>query len=79
MSDHKVHMDDISHDEGTPLRRQLTTVTLTAEQFESLYLQPRDPRMSESYTRQFGNPTPLYVQQPPSRPLLNIACCPIAD
>lgn len=62
MSDHKVNMDDDTHhDEGAPLHRQLTTVTLTAKQFESLYLQPRDPRMEERYTRQFGNPTPLCV------------------
>ncbi|KZS90388.1 hypothetical protein SISNIDRAFT_415516 [Sistotremastrum niveocremeum HHB9708] len=51
--------DDTHHDEGAPLHRQLTTVTLTAKQFESLYLQPRDPRMEERYTRQFGNPTPF--------------------
>lgn len=35
-----------------------TSVTLTAEQFEKLYLNPLKGRQSEQ-TRKFGNPTPL--------------------
>ena len=40
--------------------RQLTTVTLTAEQFESLYMQPRTSGSTWLVGR-VGNPTPLYV------------------
>ncbi|KZS88510.1 hypothetical protein SISNIDRAFT_459741 [Sistotremastrum niveocremeum HHB9708] len=58
MNDHK---HDIEHHDDTGLRRQMTTITLSNEQFESLYLQPRDPRMDSSNSRRFGNPTPLGV------------------
>jgi len=39
------------------LRKTLTTVTLTPEQFESLYLQPRDARRHYPLSRTFGNPS----------------------
>ena len=59
MSDQK-HNDyeHISH--GNQLPRQLTTVTLTAEQFESLYLQPRSSAGAQNaLVGKVGNPTPL--------------------
>ncbi|EJD05917.1 uncharacterized protein FOMMEDRAFT_26712 [Fomitiporia mediterranea MF3/22] len=61
MSDTK-HGDfeHISH--GNQLPRQLTTVTLTAEQFESLYLQPRNSAGTKNaLVGKVGNPTPLGV------------------
>jgi len=62
MSDSK-HQDfeHISDTSQNRLPRQLTTVTLTAEQFESLYMQPRDSRISNSLVGRVGNPTPLGV------------------
>ena len=49
--------------EHNALPRQLTTVTLTAEQFESLYLQPRSSAGAKNtLVGNLGNPTPLYVQ-----------------
>lgn len=48
------HVDDQNH-----IKRSLTTVTLTPEQFESLYLQPRDARMTGTLASRVGNPTPL--------------------
>lgn len=64
MSDDMKH--DIQHiqnsDDGHGhVPKRLQTVTLTAEQFESLYLQPRDPRITGGLASRVGNPTPLYV------------------
>lgn len=39
-----------------------TSVTLSAEQFEKLYLSPLNRRQPEM-TKKLGNPTPLYVFQ----------------
>lgn len=47
--------------ESHHLRKTLTTVTLSPEQFEMLYLQPRDARRSYPLARTFGNPTPLGI------------------
>jgi len=53
---------DVEHiDQQNRIQRQLTTVTLTPEQFESLYLQPRDARMTGTLASKVGNPTPLGV------------------
>lgn len=56
-------MSDQKHDDErisqSQIHRQYTAVTLTAEQFESLYLQPRDPRMQGTLASRVGNPTPL--------------------
>lgn len=60
MSDLKHDIEHISHSAGSDRdNRNLTTVTLTPEQFESLYMQPRNPLMNEGLSRRFGNPTPL--------------------
>ena len=63
MSDMKHEIEHLSHSSGEhqAIQRQLTTVTLTAEQFESMYLQPRDSRMNNTLTSRVGNPTPLSV------------------
>ncbi|KAL5530924.1 hypothetical protein ACEPAG_3800 [Sanghuangporus baumii] len=54
------HADDSGYD-GTAAR-QLTTVTLTPEQFESLYLQPRSSAGKRNVlVNNLGNPTPLGV------------------
>ncbi len=58
MSDDMKH--DIEHiDQQNRIQRQLTTVTLTPEQFESLYLQPRDARITGGLASKVGNPTAL--------------------
>lgn len=60
-------MSDISkHDlergsDDHALRKTLTTVTLTPEQFEMLYLQPRDAGRQYPLAKTFGNPTALGV------------------
>lgn len=61
MADMKHEVEHVSHSgsDDTPLHRQLTTVTLTAEQFESLYLQPRDPNIIGGLAGRLGNPTAL--------------------
>lgn len=66
MSDTKhTSADYIEHSSpnGGISNRQLTTVTLTPEQFESLYLQPRNTsvRLSNGpgLAGRVGNPTPL--------------------
>jgi len=64
MSDQKHEIDHISRSsnaEQMGIQRNLTTVTLTAEQFESLYMTPRDPRVTGGLASRFGNPTPLGV------------------
>jgi len=64
MSDQKhevEHMSRSSNAEQMGIQRNLTTVTLTPEQFESLYLTPRDPRTTGNLASRFGNPTPLGV------------------
>ena len=51
-----------SHD-GAAMHRLTqvpTSVTLSAEQFEKLYLSPLNRRQPEM-TKKLGNPTPLYV------------------
>ena len=63
MSDMKY---DVEHINGSDighgaLPKHLQTVTLTAEQFEALYMQPRDPRITGGLASRVGNPTPLYV------------------
>jgi len=47
--------------EGHGIKKTLTTVTLTPEQFELLYLQPRDQNRQYPFAKTFGNPTPLGV------------------
>jgi succinate-acetate transporter protein len=42
-------------------KRTLTTVTLSPEQFEQLYLQPQIAGRQYSLSKTFGNPTPLGV------------------
>lgn len=62
MTDYKGEIDHIEHSsshDGQHNKRLFSTVTLTPEQFESLYLQPRDPRVVEGLARRVGNPTPL--------------------
>lgn len=50
-----------SHDTAMPKLKQIpTSVTLSAEQFEKLYLNPLSRRQPEM-TKKLGNPTPLYV------------------
>ena len=59
MSDEKhtmSHREDVEHNAG--ITRTLTTVTLTAEQFESLYLQPRLANRN-SLVGRVGNAAPL--------------------
>jgi len=56
------HVDHAENGNGmNPMQRQLTTVTLTPAQFESLYLQPRDARITGGLANMVGNPTPLGV------------------
>jgi len=57
--DHKNESDQGSNSDD--IRRTLTTVTLSPEQFEMLYLQPRDARRSYPLAGTFGNPTPLGI------------------
>ncbi|KAI5124524.1 hypothetical protein M0805_003048 [Coniferiporia weirii] len=62
MSDSKHdYVEHISHSSPDHVSRQLTTVTLTPEQFESLYLQPRDSVYRGGLASRVGNPTPLGV------------------
>lgn len=65
MSDHKQSVDhvDYASRDGVqqPVQRTMTTVTLTPEQFESLYLTPRNPNIRGDLASRVGNPTPLYV------------------
>lgn len=49
------------HSENHNARKTLTTVTLTPEQFEMMYLQPRIAGRQYSFEKTFGNPTPLGV------------------
>jgi len=58
MSNGGTHSIDMEN--GKPLTRQLTTVTLSPEQFETLYLQPK-MNAGPGLTRSVGNPTPLGV------------------
>jgi len=60
MSDISKHDLERGSDEHAQ-RKTLTTVTLTPEQFEMLYLQPRDARREYTLAKTFGNPTPLGV------------------
>ncbi|KAL5536547.1 hypothetical protein ACEPAF_369 [Sanghuangporus sanghuang] len=54
------HAEDSGHN-GTATR-QLTTVTLTPEQFETLYLQPRSGAGKRNLlVNKLGNPTPLGI------------------
>lgn len=46
-----------TQDPEAGLHRQMTTVTLSPEQFESLYLQPKNSRTG--LIKGFGNPTAL--------------------
>lgn len=50
-----------------------TTVTLSAEQFERLYLTPRTHRQT-ALTKKLGNPTPLWVYPLSSYPALLVSC-----
>jgi len=67
MTDMKHEVEHVSHNgsddtkQMNGIHRSLTTVTLTAEQFESLYLQPRDPRIVGGLAGRLGNPTALGV------------------
>lgn len=65
MSDTKYSHDHIeSLPNGGQQMNQLTTVTLTAEQFESLYMQPRATAGSRNpLVGRVGNPTPLYASK----------------
>jgi len=58
MSDTKLDTDHVSHNDAP---RQLTTVTLTPEQFEAMYLTPKHPRLQGDIANRVGNPTPLGV------------------
>jgi len=60
MSDFSKHDLERGSEEHA-LRKTLTTVTLTPEQFEMLYLQPRDARRQYKLAQTVGNPTPLGV------------------
>ncbi|KAL5529147.1 hypothetical protein ACEPAG_5121 [Sanghuangporus baumii] len=55
--------DDYEHvSHGNHVPRQLTTITLTPEQFESLYLQPRASAGAQNrLVGKVGNPTPLGI------------------
>lgn len=58
---HTVESTTQSHENEMPGLTQVpTSVTLSAEQFERLYLSPMMHRQS-SFTKSLGNPTPLYV------------------
>lgn len=59
--DRKNESDKGSNSDDQHLRRTLTTVTLSPEQFETLYLQPREARRSYPLAGTFGNPTPLGI------------------
>lgn len=76
MSEVKAH--DTIHEEYAPsgngnfrnsgdpemgINRQMTTVTLSPEQFESLYLQPKGARAG--LIKGLGNSTALFVSPPP--------------
>ncbi|KAH8117437.1 GPR1/FUN34/yaaH family-domain-containing protein [Phellopilus nigrolimitatus] len=56
-SKHSDFVEQITHG----VSRQLTTVTLSPEQFESLYLQPRRTVQPGGLASRVGNPTPLGV------------------
>jgi len=43
------------------INRTLTTITLTPQQFEMMYLQPKAAGMQYPLAKTFGNPTPLGV------------------
>ena len=62
MSDTKHDIEHYSHT-SEPMTRQLTTVTLSAEQFEQLYLQPMNNRNRGWLSDRVGNPTPLYANR----------------
>ena len=59
MSTVKRGSEKMGSDEEHHLNRSLTTITLSNEQFEQLYLQPRDARRSYTLAGIVGNPTPL--------------------
>jgi len=60
MSDTKYEEPEhVTHNNGPA--RALTTVTLTPEQFEALYLTPRHPRLQGDIANRVGNPSPLGV------------------
>jgi hypothetical protein len=50
-----------------------TSVTLSPEQFETLYLTPMTRRQPE-FAKRVGNPTPLLVSQVPHMLCLEICC-----
>jgi succinate-acetate transporter protein len=54
-----MHGQDLEN--GAPLKRQYTTVTLSPEQFESLYLQPKLAGNVNALAKRVANPTPLGV------------------
>jgi len=58
-NDNKRDLESGSDDHA--IKRTLTTVTLSPEQFEMLYLQPRDATRQYPYSKTFGNPTPLGI------------------
>lgn len=57
-SNSKISPHDVESMPG--LAQMPTSVTLSAEQFEKLYLNPMMHRQS-SLTKRLGNPTPLYL------------------
>ncbi|CAI7587316.1 unnamed protein product [Penicillium crustosum] len=59
---HTVESTTQSHENEMPGLTQVpTSVTLSAEQFERLYLSPMMHRQS-SFTKSLGNPTPLVLE-----------------
>lgn len=59
MSETKHHHEHTSDNGHSTVPKHLQTVTLTAEQFEALYMQPRDPRVTGGFAGRLGNPTAL--------------------
>ena len=61
MSDEKVNTShrDIDLESNGGLKRTMTTVTLTQQQFEALYLQPQSASGRSSLVRRFGNASTL--------------------
>lgn len=57
-------------EEAEMLNRVNTTITLSPEQFEKLYLNPLT-RREHTLTKRFANPTPLYVKPLPPLPAVS--------
>jgi hypothetical protein len=53
-------IDRLDEADASPLSRVNTTITLSSEQFEKLYLNPM-MRGQQPFTKKLANPTPLCV------------------